>query len=166
MILIGFDGSEDARAAIAHAGELLGRPQVTVLTVWERFVHQLVRTSFGRVPVAESVDIEQVDARAERQAKAIAAEGAELARRAGLDSSAVTCVRHGTVAEAILDVAEDVSASAIVLGSRGLTGVKSLLLGSVSRAVLQHAELTVIVVPSAEVAARRHARRQIPSQTG
>jgi nucleotide-binding universal stress UspA family protein len=41
------------------------------------------------------------------------------------------------------------------MGSRGLTGVKSLLLGSVSHAVIQHADRTVIVVPSSEVAAAR-----------
>lgn len=164
MILIGFDGSEDSRAAVAHAAELLGGQQVTVLTVWERFLDQLVRTSFGRVPVAESVDIAKIDAGTERQAKATAAEGAELACQAGLDATAVTCVRHGTVAEAILDVAEHVSATAIIIGSRGLTGVKSLLLGSVSHAVLQHADLTVIVVPSEEIAAKRHHRRHTSAQ--
>lgn len=76
----------------------------------------------------------------------------------------MTCVRHTTVDEAILDAAENVSAEAIVVGSRGLTGVKSLLLGSVSHAVLQHADLTVIVVPSGEVAARRkRSRRRLAS---
>jgi nucleotide-binding universal stress UspA family protein len=45
------------------------------------------------------------------------------------------------------------------MGSRGLTGVKSLLLGSVSRSVIQHADRTVIVVPSPEVAAARARER-------
>jgi len=50
-----------------------------------------------------------------------------------------------------------------VIGSRGLTGLKSVLLGSVSHAVLQHADLPVIVAPSAEVAAARRARRHWPA---
>jgi nucleotide-binding universal stress UspA family protein len=47
------------------------------------------------------------------------------------------------------------------MGSRGLTGVKSLLLGSVSHAVIQHADRTVIVVPSPEVAAARARERPV-----
>jgi nucleotide-binding universal stress UspA family protein len=46
-----------------------------------------------------------------------------------------------------------------VLGTRGLTGVKSLLLGSVSHAVLQHADRPVIIVPSPETARERAAHR-------
>jgi nucleotide-binding universal stress UspA family protein len=45
--------------------------------------------------------------------------------------------------------------TAIVMGSRGLTGVKSLLLGSVSHELIQHADRTVVVVPSPEVAGSR-----------
>ena len=41
------------------------------------------------------------------------------------------------------------------MGSRGLTGVKSLLLGSVSHEVIQHADRTVVVVPSPHVAESR-----------
>jgi nucleotide-binding universal stress UspA family protein len=52
-----------------------------------------------------------------------------------------------------------VGASAILMGSRGLTGLKSVLLGSVSHAVIQHADRAVIVVPSQEVASERHRTR-------
>ncbi len=65
-----------------------------------------------------------------------------------------------TIWGTILEQAADVDASAIVLGSRGLTGLKSLLLGSVSHAVIQHADRPVIVVPSRELAAGRAADRR------
>jgi nucleotide-binding universal stress UspA family protein len=61
------------------------------------------------------------------------------------------------VAGAILAVANDLDADTIVLGTRGLTGLRSILLGSVSHAVLQHADRSVIVVPSPAIAQeRRH----------
>jgi nucleotide-binding universal stress UspA family protein len=44
-------------------------------------------------------------------------------------------------------------AETIVVGTRGRSGIKSMLLGSVSHAVLQHADRPVLVVPSEPVAA-------------
>jgi hypothetical protein len=63
-----------------------------------------------------------------------------------------------TIADAIIAVADELDTATIVVGSRGLTGVKSLLLGSVSHGLIQHADRPVIVVPSAELSAAR-ARR-------
>jgi hypothetical protein len=54
-------------------------------------------------------------------------------------------------------------ADVIVLGTRGLTGVKSVLLGSVSRGVLTHADRAVMIVPASDVARQRLAdRRRAP----
>ncbi len=41
------------------------------------------------------------------------------------------------------------------MGSRGLTGLKSLLPGSVSHVVIQHTDHPVIVVPSPDLADSR-----------
>jgi hypothetical protein len=43
MILVGYDGSEDARTAIEEAGKLLGGQPATVLTVWGPFREVLER---------------------------------------------------------------------------------------------------------------------------
>ncbi len=156
MILICFDGSVDSRAAIERAGELLGGQPATVLTVWQPFSEVLARSSSGMLAMSPgSFDIEEIDTATRERAQESAEEGAELARQAGLDAQPRTCSLNRTVASAILREAATTGASAIVMGSRGLTGVKSLLLGSVSHAVIQHADRTVIVVPSPEVAAER-----------
>jgi nucleotide-binding universal stress UspA family protein len=158
VILICYDGSPDAEAAIDHAGELLGGQSATVLTVWETFMEMLARSGAGLAYGAGITAGDDIDAASERAASETAAHGAERARGVGLDATARTTVRGATIADTILSVAEDVGANAIVLGSRGLTGLKSLLLGSVSHAVLQHADRPVIVVPSPSVAAERSTR--------
>ena len=157
MILIAYDGSADAKAAIEHAGRLFAGEQVTVLTVWQRFIDTMARVGGGLGVV---VDFDEIDKDSEDSAQAKAQEGAGLAREAGLDARARTAVVESTVADAILNTADAVAASAVVCGSRGFTGVKSLMLGSVSHHVLQHADLPVVVVPSPAVARARAEHRR------
>jgi nucleotide-binding universal stress UspA family protein len=58
--------------------------------------------------------------------------------------------RMGRPDEGILAVGEDVGAGLIVLGSRGLGGVKRALMGSVSDSVVRHAHCPVLVVRKEE----------------
>lgn len=161
MILICYDGSDDARAAIEHAGELLEGRSATVLTIWPPFAHILISTPAGLGPMAGLANIEEIDEASRKQAERQAREGAELACKSGLEATPRTRSQDTTTADAILAEAEALSTEAIVMGSRGLTRVKSLLLGSVSHAVIQRADRTVIVVPSREVASAR-AERHTP----
>lgn len=161
MILICYDGSPDARAAIEHAGGLFGGQPAIVLTVWETFVDSMARSGAGMALGAGlELDTQRIDAESEGAARERAEQGAQLARRAGLDPQPRTASRSGTIARTILDEAAHANAGAIVIGSRGLTGVKSLLLGSVSHAVLQSADRPVLVVPSPEAASDRAAHRR------
>jgi nucleotide-binding universal stress UspA family protein len=50
------------------------------------------------------------------------------------------------IADAILDAAAEHEAAAIVIGSRGLKGIKSKLMGSSSASVLGRSEKPVVVV--------------------
>ena len=157
MILIAYDGSDDAKAAIEHAGRLFPGEAVTVLTVWERFIDTMTRVGGG---INLVVDYDEIDRDAEKGAREKAQEGAQLAAEAGLDASARTAVVDTTVADAILADAAAVEASAVICGSRGYSGIKSLMLGSTSHHVLQHADLPVVVVPSPAVARARAEHRE------
>lgn len=157
MILIAYDGSGDAKAAIEHASRLFAGEPVTVLTAWHRFIDTLAIAG-GRFSMV--VDYDDIDADAERGAQEKAEEGARLAQQAGLQASARTAVVEFTLADTILAEAAAVGAGAVVLGSHGYSGLKSLMLGSTSHQVLQHADLPVIVVPSPAVARARAEHRE------
>jgi nucleotide-binding universal stress UspA family protein len=156
VILLCYDGSADAAAAIDRAAELMPGRDAIVLCVWEGLAEVIARSGGGFA--AAPLDFEAIDSESERAGLERAQEGAERARRGGLEAEARTRQRDATVWETILHEAAESDAAAIVLGSRGLTGIKSLVLGSVSHAVLQHADRPVVVVPSPEIAAKRLAQ--------
>jgi nucleotide-binding universal stress UspA family protein len=60
----------------------------------------------------------------------------------------VPLVEKGHIAEAIISKAKEGKADLIILGSRGLSKVQSLLLGSVSQKVTTYAPCSVLVVKS------------------
>ena len=69
---------------------------------------------------------------------------------ADVDTSGIEVSReliYGTGASALLEMAAE--AAVVVVGTRGLGGIKSWLLGSVSHQVVHHAPCTVVVVPHA-----------------
>lgn len=139
MILIATDGSAPARAAEAIGLELARARGETAafVCVWAP-----VRASFG-VPVPEMLDSEFLDA--ERTwAEERLAEAAERAASAG--TNAETIVAKGKAVEGICDTAARRGADMIVIGSHGWGAMMSLIFGSTTLGVLQHAPCPVLVV--------------------
>lgn len=155
MILICYDRSSGSRAAVARAAELFPDKTATVLTVWERFEEIVRHTFVGFAPVLGPPDVNAIDEASRDDADEAAAEGAQLAGRLGMTALPRSAARETTPARAILAEADTLGVTAIVVGSRGRTGVRSLLLGSVAHELVQHANRAVVVVPSEEVAASR-----------
>jgi nucleotide-binding universal stress UspA family protein len=143
--LLCYDGSASARRAIGVAGDLLGGGPATVLTVWEPFEPSLLRPVSGAVTVASGL-AKEFDEVGAKVASEDADEGVRLAAEAGFDASPL--VRRGRPREVILEVAHELPARVIVLGSRGLGAAESALFGSVSAAVLHRSrDIPVLVVP-------------------
>jgi nucleotide-binding universal stress UspA family protein len=159
MILIAYDGSDDAKSAIEHAAELMPSQPAVVVTVWEPYIHLITRYPAPGAMLAATGSAE-IDDASSSSADDRAEEGAALARSHGLDAAARALARTDSIAETLLGEADRTNASAIVVGSRGLGGLGSLLLGSVSHALLQHADRTVVIVPSPTVARRRNEKRR------
>ena|SRR5438552_8562668 len=95
-------------------------------------------------------------------ATTLVAEAVQTARRAGVAARGqVRGVAAGQVASAIVDVARANGIDLIVMGSRGLSDMKGLMLGSVTHKVMQVASIPVLVVrpaPKKEFAANGGAK--------
>lgn len=75
MILMSYDGSADAQAAITRAAKLMPGAEVTVLTVWEAYLDTLARSGsmgFGLGMSGSYGDSEAIDAAAGEAALATA----------------------------------------------------------------------------------------------
>jgi nucleotide-binding universal stress UspA family protein len=143
-LLVCYDGSEDAAHAIERAGELFAGRRALVVMVW----HQPL-AGLGGIAWSESpgmVDIPELDREAAEKASRVAAAGVRLAEQAGLIAEPLAVQGSGSVWRTILELAERNDAAAIVMGSRGLTGLRSMLLGSVSSAVVGHADRPTLVI--------------------
>jgi nucleotide-binding universal stress UspA family protein len=139
-ILFCYDGSPEARHAIDAAGDLLRPRHVVVLNVGPLEAVSEVYAAAG--PDGASYERELHDAML-----ASAEEGAQLARKEGFPAEA-RAELDTDVWRSIVDVAHQVEASVVVLGSRGLHGLRALVEGDVSHQVAIHANRPVLVVPS------------------
>ncbi len=143
-ILVPTDGSEDSENAARFAGELARSfdARVTVLLVQDD--RMLVPEAWGMAAGAHgSVE----EARAGLEANAEANELARTKQAAGDVPGGVAAVQTwGHAATEICSYAEANEADMIVIGSHGRSGVKRLLLGSVSHAVANSAPCSVTIV--------------------
>jgi nucleotide-binding universal stress UspA family protein len=149
-VLIAYDGSEVSRAAVRHAAEFFaGRPAV-LATVWEPGLAAVPlgmpdSMGVGTLP-PDSATIEAVDRAQREHAAAVAGDGAELARSLGLAAEAHAVPDELDVADTLIAIARERGAAVVVVGSHGITGLRSRLLGSVSRKLIEHCDRPVLVI--------------------
>ena len=138
-ILLATDGSEDATLAARAAADLSTETgsELHVLHVLPRFPRHAYP---GITPEVYSYMMDETYKEARRlldeEAKRLEDGGGRVAE---------THVRRGQFVDEILDLAEEIEAGLILMGSRGLGPVKRLLLGSVAEGVVHHAPCPVLV---------------------
>ncbi|MHB1854739.1 MAG: universal stress protein [Acidimicrobiales bacterium] len=137
-ILVGTDGTERAGRAVIHAAQLAAAVAAELTIV----------TAYGSAPKekAEAAPAELAwTATAAAEAEDIAHQGADSAR-----SSGATQVRTRTVnadpADGLVQVAEDISADLIVVGSKGMTSSLRFITGSVPNELSHHVQRDLLIV--------------------
>jgi nucleotide-binding universal stress UspA family protein len=150
-VLICFDGSDDAARAIAKAGSLAAPRAAVVLTVWEpvaSWAHYdpatIISAPVSRL-ASKSLELDESVRDVGREQME---QGTALAVEAGFQAEGR--LEQGKPWRVICQVAGELDAELIVIGARGLGRVESMLLGSVSSAVVHHARRPVLVVPHEE----------------
>ncbi len=152
-LLVCYDGSDGARAALETAArELPGRTAV-VAYYWQPFAQSNRRTAIHILELVQ--DATSINEGEERLAVEIAGEGAELACRAGLEATPAPARIEVPIDEAVLTHADEIDAAAIVLGARSRSSLKSLLIGDLAYEVVQRATRPVLLVPSGRLVDRR-----------
>ena len=144
-VVLADDGSPSAQtaAAILEAFPLPARTPITVLSVTETGFPFAVSAAPGLYDQAIDSYVRSLD-EAREQTRELAATAVTRLNEAGYVATPV--VRNGDAAHAIVEYAKRCRAGLLVLGTRGHTGLKRLLLGSVARNVLLHAPCSVLIV--------------------
>jgi nucleotide-binding universal stress UspA family protein len=145
-ILVATDGSEGAQAAVADAIELAAKLEAELTFV---SVEHLPPTPFGVPPYYLA------NPEAHHQCEQAVAEAVAAAEEAGVEATAKVLRASPDPAHDVVELARELDADLIVVGSRGHGAVASALLGSVSRSVVGHADRPVLV-------AKHRARVPVP----
>ena len=145
-IIVAVDGSEGSNAAIDEAVELAHEMDATLSFV---YVRRPSSSALGNPYYERHVGHDL------RKGREVIAEASQMAARAGIETDGD--ILEGDAADEIVSLADSRAVDLIVVGSRGYGALAGALLGSVSRAVVQHANVPVLVakhrpLPRARVA--------------
>ena len=135
-ILLAVDGSEHSLRSAKEAGDLARAMKSEILRIVVAFD--------GIPPYLGEPNLQQaIDARM-KEANAILQKAQDAVGK--IPGEIHTELIEGPAAEAIINVAKTRGSTVIVIGSRGLSTIAELVLGSTSHKVVSHASCPVLIV--------------------
>ena len=139
-VLVAYDGSDPAQAAVEYAIEEHADKEIVLLRVVE-VASGMTDAGINMLQERFREKPEQVKKEARKK---VAEEIADLFEEADLDFE--TAILFGEPAREIVDYAEGNDIDQIVIGNHGRSGVSRVLLGSVGEKVVRRASMPVTVV--------------------
>jgi len=137
-ILVGYDGSENAKRALERAIALSkGEGAALVIVVAVNTIMPVYGTTAPYYPPNYAEEVT-------KEGQKSLAEAVNRAKEATQRVSG--SVEDGHPAEMILDAADRNGCDLIVLGRRGISGVERFLIGGVSSSVVNHSKCDVLIV--------------------
>jgi nucleotide-binding universal stress UspA family protein len=136
-VLVAVDGSENSERAIEAALQLAKKTGSKVYVV--SVVQPLVLSKY---PPKTAIELEELF---KQQAQELLAKYTSLAAdKHGVKVESI--LGNGYVPKVIVEKAKENDVDLIVIGSRGLSGIKEMFLGSVSHSVVRGSKVPVLVV--------------------
>lgn len=149
-ILVPLDGSEHSLRALEIAIQIAKKfdGKITLIHVYSVSVRPVIvpepSTLTPGIPIMAPTEYSRV-AEAVREAGArILANGKEKAKAEGVEE-VETMLKEGHVVQEIVKAAEEGKFDLIVMGARGISKIKELILGSVSDGVVRNAPCPVLI---------------------
>jgi nucleotide-binding universal stress UspA family protein len=146
-IMVCTDGSEQSSKAMEEAVKIAGGcnvDEVSVIHVFQRNKNFPVWDEGYHITQEDIERLRKLDEHAREKADKLVSSAVEFFTSEGIKANGI--VREGHPAETIAREAEEGGYDMLVVGSRGLGGLKKLFLGSVSNALLQETAANVLVV--------------------
>jgi nucleotide-binding universal stress UspA family protein len=136
-VLVALDFSQYSQKILDRIGEIPGIQEVVLL-------HVVDATRPARLDwVHGHPQIQNIRILLDEKKKLLEQRGLRVRLRLDVIVNAVT---QGTIANAILEIAETEEVSLIVIGARGINPIQELLLGSVSSSVIRYATTNVLIM--------------------
>lgn len=144
-ILVAIDGSNPSFKASNYAIDLAKRynTELIVLFILSPVPYsQFVYDNIGSTKEIETIEKEKAQQGAQKEVDKVK----QKAREKKVSVKTELLVKYTSVTREIVKYAQKMNVDMIVIGSRGLTGFKKLLLGSVASGVVTYSHCPVLVV--------------------
>jgi nucleotide-binding universal stress UspA family protein len=146
-VLAGYDGSPSASVAIGAGARLLPGARAWVSNLWTPgFADDTLRRRLWTGAGHIDEFVAAVEREGEREATRVAAMGVTLATAAGWEAGPLVVRTYAGEGLQLADLARQLDADLVLVGSRGLGGARAIL-GSVSDVAVHYASRPVLVVP-------------------
>ncbi|CAN3127398.1 universal stress protein [Mycobacterium sp. smrl_JER01] len=165
-VLVGYDGSPAANAAVNAGAVLFPNAHAWIAHVWTPpFASSRLRRRLRAAARTADELVELIESEGAREADAIAATGVALAKAAEWDAEPIVKRTIGSDGLRLAQVAEKLHTDVIVIGDRGLDSSEAVI-GSVCDMVAHYSTVPVLVVPNPLLAAEFDALARGPVIVG
>jgi nucleotide-binding universal stress UspA family protein len=153
-IVVGTDGSDTASVALQHAMTLARESGGTL-----HIVHAYQNVALGMAAMSAGsggpmVDLDRLNTNLAENGEAVCSAAADTCSAEGL-----TVQTHSVCddpADALVGVANEVGADLIVVGNRGMSGLKRFMLGSVPNRISHHCPCSLLIVNTVPGGGAKH----------
>ena len=142
-ILVALDGSEPSQHTLSFASEIAFKwnAELILLSV----IPPISATVYG-LQGNVTFDLLEDGGSVKEIYNNLLKHASEIVKNKYFDLKVTEIFREGHVPSTIVDIANDIEVDLIIICSRGLSGIKSMFLGGVSKHVVEHCKQPILIV--------------------